>query len=63
MSETLLEPENQEKLKQFIQELAKMIILIFEIPDFELNPLFPQYAPFEQNNEPRVDPELDKQEG
>ena len=63
MPQAQLEPEEREKIRQLIQEIAKKLSLIFEIPDLDLDQLFPQFAPFEQNKELRVDPELDEKDG
>ena len=63
MTQAQLEPEEHEKIKQFIQEFAKKLSLILELPEFDLDLLFPQFAPFEQNKELRIDPELDEKDG
>ena len=63
MPQAQLEPEEREKIRQLIQEIAKKLSLIFELPDFDLDQLFPQFAPFEQNKEHRGDPELDEKDG
>ena len=63
MSEAPLKPEEVEKIRQFIRELAKELSRIFKSPDFDLDQLFPQYAPFQQNKELQGDPELDEKGG
>lgn len=63
MSEAPLEPEEVEKIRQFIRELAKELSRIFKGPDSDLDQLFPQFALFEQNKELQGDPELDEKDG
>ena len=62
MSEAPLEPEEVEIIKGFIRDLAKELSRIFKSPDFNLDQLFPQYAPFKQNKELQGDPELDEKD-
>jgi hypothetical protein len=58
MSEAPLEPEEVEKIKSFIRQLNKKLNKIFQQPEDDLDQLFPQYAPFDENKEPQDDPEL-----
>jgi hypothetical protein len=63
MSEAPLEPQEIEKIKTFISKLSKELSHIFERQEPDLDQLFPQYVPFDQNKEPQDAPGLDEKGG
>ena len=63
MSESPLNLDEVEKIKTFICQLSEELCRILERPEIDLDQLFPQYAPFQQNKELQGDPELDEKGG